>query len=493
MLTKANVDEVLVQATYMSGDRNAIASALRVKPKLGVVILVAADAAASADELLTFYRNVAGTNRVAVHRVPRGTARDGAEAVRLFYRSVDDHAHGKGGRPAGLDGTIEKAVKVQSATWGTEVIKQAFGKDATAARNAVRRLWRLDKVKTSAPVPVEEDLRRAVRLWLRSKGFRLNRQYVFLFAKQGARTAEKAHHFTSILTWRILQERISRETPVIPVATGDPIGLRTIPTMVEFWNDTAWKKIFENHTIDPRAAQLGMWCLLAEELNGVSIVGMRSGMIEVPALVGIRTLYLEEAHNQQAKRMAKWLGKVPGYARQVVNAPPGIAQQVYWNKASLSRKPGSPDRLHAEAHGGHLAGLVQGHRETGKFTKATETAAAVDTRRLARTQADTLDLDPEEARPLVHPVFGTGGLARSIDASKFMLESSEFDKIVEWAGNSPKPKDHVDASHGAVVAEGPLVKRDVAAQDLVARRAEKSWGEFFASKEYRDSLPATVT
>lgn len=90
-----------------------------------------------------------------------------------------------------------------------------------------------------------------------------------------------------MLTWWILRERIARETSVIPVATGDDIGLVTTPTMVKFWEKKAWTDILANVSIDVRSAQLGMWCYLAEWLRGVSIIGMRSGMIEVPALLGI--------------------------------------------------------------------------------------------------------------------------------------------------------------------------------------------------------------
>ena len=186
-----------------------------------------------------------------------------------------------------------------SATYGTGEIGRAFKDDATEARKLLRQYWRLPTNSRGV------SLLAAVRNYLTQKGFQPNRSYVFLFAKTGNRLAEKAHHFTSILTWRILQERIESETTSIPVATGEDIGLSTRPRMVKFWDDPAWKKIFEGHSIDPRSAQLGMWCYLAENYKGVSMIGMRSGMIEVPALLGIRTLYLEEAHNQQAQRMEK--------------------------------------------------------------------------------------------------------------------------------------------------------------------------------------------
>lgn len=484
-LTKANVDEVLVQANYMSGDRNAIASALKVKPKLGVVILGPASNLTDANELQSFYVGVAGSSRITVHPVSKGTHPSEAEAVKASYRWVDQYAHGKNRRPAWLDTSVETTVTLKSATWGTQVIADEFGRDTTAARKLVRDLWRLDHVKqekTGWGPDKYSDLQKQVMQWLSSKGFNPKRQYVILFAKKGKRDAEKAHHFTSILTWRILQERISQETSVIPVATGDNIGLKTIPYMVEFWNDAGWKKIFEKHHIDPRAAQLGMWCFLAENLTGgISIVGMRSGMIEVPALLGIRTLYLEEVHNQQAKRMLKWVGKVPTYERQQINKPAGIAQQIYW--AEQSKKSSNTDvQNHAVTHGGHVKHLVQGFEKKG----------------LGKTQPDTLILPegktgPEDAQNLAKAVFGSGGLAPSLSAQQFMLETTEFDAIIKWikdGGNTP------GLARGSVaVPSGPTPKEpwkvptnDKLKLDLNAARHTKTWSEYFASEEYQKHL-----
>lgn len=484
-LTAANVTEVLVQADYMSGDRNAIASALKVNSKLGVIILGPASKLADARNLESFYQGVAGDKRVTVHAINKGKYASEAEAVKASYRWVDQYAHRKSSRPPWIRSSVEDSVRLKSATWGTQVIADTFGANASAAQKLIRDLWRLDHVKQEkkfgwAPEQFS-DLTAQVKQWLQGKGFDFCKRYVILFAKQGKRHAEKAHHFTSILTWRILQERIERETRVIPVATGDNIGLRTIPYMVEFWNDEGWKKIFQKHHIEPRAAQLGMWCFLAENITGgISIVGMRSGMIEVPALLGIRTLYLEEKLNEQSKRMLKWVGKVPTYERQEIVKPAGISQQIYW--ANQSAKSKSPDvRNHAVTHGGHVSKLVQGFEKKNLKSKQPGTLVLPEG-----------EVKPVDAQGLAKAVFGSGGLAPTLSAEQFMLESAEFDAIIKWIKNG--------GADGPTLGSVPLPAgpttdtawtvpmNDKLKLDLNEARQTRSWSEYFASEEYQTHL-----
>ncbi len=484
-LLSKDVDEVLVQAYYMSGDRNAIASALRLKPRLGVVVLAPEGALEGGKELKAFYAGVAGPARVALHAVPLKGA-TGEAAVKEAYKWVADYVgYDRKDFPKWIGSSVGFGVKLRKATWGTQVIADAFKLDKTGARSRVRDLWRLNQVTVDNKSwrPTYEDLQPKVADWLQEKGFQSGRRYVILFAKQalvGDKLpgkgqvdwhAEKAHHFTSVLTWRILQERIERETSVIPVAAGDRIGLKTLPDMVRFWEDESWKKIFAGHQIDPRAAQLGMWCFLAERFGGLSIVGMRSGMIEVPALLGIRTLYLEEKHNQQAKRMMKWVGTVPGYERQQVDVPGGIAQQLHWKEQSAKAPYSSDVAKQARTLGANVSKLVLGF-EKGK---------------LGQRPPDLLDGktfvdEKERAQALAAAVFGRGGLAPELPASKFMLASGEFDAIVRWVNNGATG---TPVAHGNVKAEGKLERRDSVRHDLTARRETQSWSDYFASPDYR--------
>lgn len=376
------VENVLVQATYMSGDRNGIASALKVDETLGILILTAPGELSSGEELRKFYESIAGPGRVTSVMAP--VAGDARASLSKAYKDATDP---KKKNPAWL-ADFDRAGKItfQSATYGTKVIAGAYGsavsekvkktsgkgtvmtttyvpnpRRAEAARQQLQTLWRLpgdslDKDEEGKTIRLEE----RIGQYLAAKGFvedKLKKnQYVFLFAKQGDRLAEKAHHFTSILTWNLLKDKMLAEPfraglpangsqpnglRIIPVAAGDRIGLGTSPDLAEFWNEPEWKKIFQDKddptrriNIDPRSAQLGLWCYFAMHYPSVSIIGMRSGMIEVPALLGIRTLYLEEINNGQAVRMEKWLNNVvPGFNRQKVDVPPGIAQGLYWQNA----------------------------------------------------------------------------------------------------------------------------------------------------------------
>ncbi|MFN7945850.1 MAG: hypothetical protein U0Z53_10895 [Blastocatellia bacterium] len=505
MLTSKYVDEVMVQGDYMSGDRNAIASALKLNQRLGVLILAAEGHDKVAKEMKQFYQD---NNRIEICLIKPGGRRP-EEAVKQAYKEVKEwdqkRRAWKPGTPFPqlpkfvtdhvetrkyIRGKWETVIRVNIATWGTQVIANEFGTDSVSqsqAQQKIRQYWRLDHLPPQKWGPTQ-DRQKQVGVWLESKGFRKDRAYVFLFAKEGDRRAEKAHHFTSILTWRILQERIEKECPgIVPVAVGDDIGLRTIPTMVRFWEDEAWNDIFKGVTVDSRSAQLGMWCYLAEKFGCVSIVGMRSGMIEVPALLGIRTLYLEEAHNQQAGRMAKWIGRVPGYQRQVVNKPPGIKQQAYWYEQSASAK--SKDvRDHAQTEGGHVKNIVMGFEKTG----------------LKKTQPDTLTkntdpLTPDEAEDLANRIFGKGGLVEGVPAEKFMLETSEFDDIIKWIKDTPKPtggslaafsslKADVIEDNKKYVATCDTVTRDKNLQHLKGERKIRDWSRFFQSKEYLNSI-----
>ena len=443
-----HVEEVLVQGAHMSGDRNSIATALKLKAKLGVLVLYSPSLRAQGLELENFYKSIVGPNRVAslqiVHSSDPSLAA-GEKCMKDVYRLVSSRDFKN--LPSFMRTTIPSPIRICSATFGTGVIADAFARNARTTRESTRELWRLDKVPKKAGTGVI-DKRPAVRKFLLDRGFLQKRAYVFLFAKEGPRRAEKAHHFTSILTWRLLQEEIARSSSVIPVAAGDKIGLRTLPTLAEFWKDADWTKLWSDVTIDPRSAQLGLWCLLAEECTGLSIIGMRSGMIEVPALLGIRTLYLEEKFNQQAERMAKWIGKVPGFERQIVGKPAGIKQQLVWKSESLKRYMPNAVSNHAKNNGAHLTGMVQGFRLGRPFRGQTRfTPAPV---------LDEPQRKPIEALTPPQPTFRANTpVPHPIHAPKQHVGKSEFDRIVNWAKATPTPLGATTNVHGSI--QGSLV------------------------------------
>jgi hypothetical protein len=321
MLKKQFVDDVLVQATYMSGDRYTIATALKLNPKMGVLLIAANTDAAAGNELKSFYE-ISGAARgrveLAMLDCGGGTAEQKKNRLSVFYKNAQ-----KAPRPAWLKAKVEAAVKIQTATYGTKVITYQFGKDAHQAAISVNQQWESQPHKTK------------IETWLTNQGFLPSKKYVFLWCKAGSWRAEKAHHFTSILTWRLLQDHIARQASNrTPVAAGDAIGITTQPSLTAFWERSTWKAIFQARPSDPapgRKEQLATWQVIASKYKGnVCSVGLRSGAMELPALMGIPTLYVEERSNQQAERMAKWIGKVPGFSRLRTDAAWGLGQQISW-------------------------------------------------------------------------------------------------------------------------------------------------------------------
>ena len=433
MLNRQHVKEVLVQASYMSGDRNTIASALRVNPDLGILILTPPGSAESGDELKNFYTAVSSSNRVEVLAVP-ATQPVPDESLRAAYKAATNL---KRKRPDWLSQAVAGNVKLQTATYGTKVISNLFSKKkgglgAEKARALLQDFWRLEKAHPDLP-----DLENRVGEWLTAQRFDPRKRYVFLFTKEGDRYAEKAHHFTSIGTWRLLVDKLrgyARESrddvpvDVIPVAAGDPIGLETECDLTRFWLRDSWKSLFEGLSIDGRRAQLGLWCYLAMQYGGVSIIGMRSGMIEVPALVGIRTLYLEEEFNQQAARMARWIGNVPGFERQVVQRPPGIKQQLSWQETGQYAEGAS--LRHLQNNTEHLKGMTMG--SPMKRVQDPETGKIVLNE---RTQRPVLELRRDTSAPPTQQQ-----LMRAIqgkDIAEFGLRTDEWAKIMSWVRNTP--------------------------------------------------------
>jgi len=427
MLRKQHVDDVIVQATYMSGDRNGIASALKLNPRLGILILTAPGSTQSGNELKNFYVSVSSSDRIDVIDVPENPGQPG-NALNSTYKVVTGLRQKK--RPEWLRKAIEDSVQLQSATFGTKVIANAFASQgdgslgAQKARALLQDFWNLEHA--------EKGLEKKVGEWLTQKGFRPTKRYVFLFAKQGERNDEKAHHFTSILTWNLLMDKLARDSfEVIPVAAGNRIGLRTSPDLAEFWRDPAWKEMISG--VDDRRAQLGLWCYLAMHYPSVSIIGMRSGIIEVPALVGIRTLFLEEKFNQQAKRMEQWIGKVSGFERQIVEVPPGIAQGLYWKKESEKRYATIDMRSQRRERGKHLDGMVMKElriNPAGLQASADASASRAQLKsQLPVSGPDLQQLNDEQRRTLQKPVLDA---IKGKSMNQFGLTDAEWGDILHW-------------------------------------------------------------
>lgn len=324
--------EVIVMTYYMSGDRNTIASALHLN-KTWCVLIVGVKSDPRSQQLEAFFQAKVGAKRVQVIYVDSkeeagklaGLAKRSYFAKEVNEKWVPDEE--KNARREEFVKLVAKlfntgAVKLSPPGNATASIGDWFGKKPEAVRDSLREFWSEPKYE------------KQFEAFLQHLGFHAKQSYAFLWSKSGEVTAEKAHHFTDPISWEHLALEIAKRG-WMPVVVGDAIGVITDPSLVKFWDE--WLKLFGEPL--PRDRQLALWAYIARVWGDrCCSIGMRSGMLEVPGLVGIRTLFMEEVANQQRARMAQWLMKVTGWCRAILPEPPGLAQSGYWLRHMLSHQ-----------------------------------------------------------------------------------------------------------------------------------------------------------
>ncbi|MEL6538193.1 MAG: DUF4157 domain-containing protein, partial [Bacteroidota bacterium] len=314
---------VIVQGDYMSGDRIGIASSLMLDEllpgqegfKIGALVAHKDDDPGTAQGLVNFYKN-------AIHN-RSGKTRPYAVPVpaRLFYSA---------GKRKFVKGT-----NLEIATFGTEAIKRAavaLGDNASDLQTFLRESWKDQN-------PLARGYKESKILeWVRDDlKLKKGNKYGFLWVKMQTWDQEKAYHYTSVEGWNQLQTAVKTKG-YSPVLVGDSVpGIRpTTPSLVSFWNHPKYPPILQK---DGRKGQLQFFIFLKDYGYNVVNIGMRSGAIEAPALVGLKTIFIEESGNQQTKRMEKWLKTLPGYYRIIVDAPLGGPQlRAYAKDLVLSAK-----------------------------------------------------------------------------------------------------------------------------------------------------------
>ncbi|WP_441291213.1 hypothetical protein ACSRUE_12740 [Sorangium sp. KYC3313] len=317
----------IVQADFMSGDRYGIAAALTLDDKLGVVVLAPKGSRDRAEDIARFYRD-------ALDPLPRraknqeGGAPPWSSDDRVRIHEVDDVKQTYQKRDQALDEDVRQGAQIHSATYGTQVVSQYLeaytGKGDDGVPAWLGRQWLDDPHADAGDNTASEDEK--LSNWLAAKGITPGKKYAFLWVKTGAADAEKSHHFTSP---EGLQQLIDQMGDVTPVLVGDPIDVDPDEHSValgEFWKDPSFP--FKD---EGRFGQLRLFRHLAKTHGDNAVnLGMRSGALEGPALMGMQTVYLEEQGNSQASRMEKWLGedKLPNYHRVVLSTLPGPEQRA---------------------------------------------------------------------------------------------------------------------------------------------------------------------
>ncbi|HWC27099.1 MAG TPA: hypothetical protein VG474_11000 [Solirubrobacteraceae bacterium] len=215
-------------------------------------------------------------------------------------------------RLAGLD----PRDRFQSPGHATWKVGDAFGGAPRASLEKVRKAW-----ATKVVGPSEDQLKE----YLKDKGIVPEKKYALLWVRLSAKRRSGGAHpelDTSVQGVRDLKAALKeggRDVIIVGDRPNKTDVLEDAIDMVEFWNDDAFKAFTG---LQGRLAQLRLFDYMVRKGYDVVSIGMRSGAMEGPALLGMPTVYIEEQGNLQHERMEKWLSKVPGWTQAQVAALP---------------------------------------------------------------------------------------------------------------------------------------------------------------------------
>ncbi len=297
---------LLVQGAYMSGDRTTVGAALNLYPEMNVVILYDTATKAKALDIQSFYdtSKASGSQQIILQEV----ANCKEEYIKFTEANVATSSKW------GLN--LKKLGAPTPVTKGTDIVGEQFDEQPDESYKKLEDKWVINSQTGKDRVELQK--------WL----IRINMppgNYALLWVKTGKPTDEKAHHYTSPFG---LKQLIGAAAAVgrAPVMIGEPMmGLNTDPDLTHFWEkDFPLAK-------QGRIGQLKFYHYLAHA-PGYDVVnlGMRSGALEGPPLMGMRTIFMEESQNMQSSRMEQLLASVPTYKRVILDAPPGALEKKIW-------------------------------------------------------------------------------------------------------------------------------------------------------------------
>ncbi|GAA1588761.1 hypothetical protein GCM10009678_83910 [Actinomadura kijaniata] len=351
------LDTVLAQAAYMSGDMFGVSAALTLNPGMGLALFY--DPAANADRdvrahLLRFYDGAGGAPHPRVALVPTTDceaayrlAQDGNFPARVFPL----------GRPPIL-ANVQRCVAIGR---GTAAVAEAFGttaETAARARDALAREWLPAGWRTGQVTAPGGG--KTIAQWVTEKFGQGDRAYCFVwFRRSGAKGGAHQELDTSVVAIRdligVLREgRLIQNATVVMIGdSGHGLAHPDVDIdLTEYWTEQGSPFVGGD-----RRAQLALFAYLVERKTNFMNVGMRSGALEGPALLGARTVYLEERYNLQEGRMEQWQGRVPGYTRiELGHVPTASGKRILKGLLEVGVKRGERE---LDTAAGYLAGLLR--------------------------------------------------------------------------------------------------------------------------------------
>jgi hypothetical protein len=349
----------IFQGGYMSGDTYTASALLAFEPAARILLIKDTKEPQdnTDDRVLPFYTECGLKSRVTV--LDLSGSEVGAKAL---YKALSDSKRNAPPKKLAFKGvpkTIDEAMSElyynvdPKNEWPrlivsvTGLVANKFAKDAGAAAKVVAEIWKVGKLKTDTKFALWE----YAGTKFRKTGWDIRDNIVVLWSRQsgkgGGAHVELDSSFTAI---RQLAAYFAPAKATVMLAGDEKTGkleeiAGTSPQILNvagMWKDQFWKDHFAGITV---LAQLALFKFLAEDYNVVH-VGMRSGMLECMALLGMPVCYLEPAACPSGSRMLAFHKAGIPYSRVQVDWPAGltsmIAQMSIKEWVNSNEKSGSP-------------------------------------------------------------------------------------------------------------------------------------------------------
>jgi len=335
---ESGMTEKIIQCGYMSGDTYAAAALLAADLSAQIVLVKDTNAtgqyADKSDLIHRIYRESGVSARVKVFDISKGKIR-----VNELWKGIKDAYKTRRLAPS-RDGSLPSELYYctpagwpRSITAVTGLLAKKWQTDPDTTSKAIATAWKVGRL------PTEQKF--ALYGYMSSKfrkiNFDITPNIIVLWSRQSGKNGGAHPELDSSYKGirQLARAFIDCGKSVTVLLAGDDkkdkLGyfanepdMDGVISVSEMWEQPVWKEQFGEARF---LAQFAFFKYLAEDYNVIH-VGMRSGMLESMALLGMRAFYLEGTGSGSGDRMGGFGSAGIRYSRIEIERAPGLTGRI---------------------------------------------------------------------------------------------------------------------------------------------------------------------
>jgi hypothetical protein len=333
----------ILQCGYMSGDTYAAAALLAARPEMRLLLVKDRNAPANytdkSTQIMSVYEASGVKNQVIEIDIT------GQGSIEALWKDAKERAKMNWNAPDKMseDPLVKQRVVMyfQDPVGWPRLITAVTGFLASiwndATRKTVAKAWNRIKLPDEQLAAVEQYIATVFA------GSNVRNNIVVLWSRQSGKHSGAHLELDSSYTGirQLAYEFAEKRTRATVLLAGDERNHKmedfaknwpNVFNVTDMWNDPFWKKAFGESSF---LGQLAFYQCLREKHNVVH-VGMRSGMLEAMALLGMEVFYLEGETNGSGNRMVAFSNAGITYTRVKIHCAPSISGYISETKRKYS-------------------------------------------------------------------------------------------------------------------------------------------------------------